>query len=128
MEIWMKCRIEMAVAAFPRPWEPNCSNRFAASAGSRRCSPGAPGLGDREPNPGFREGEAVGEEGAWNLVPSSGQDGYSISEPSEAGDMASDQEYKAKMDELKVAPIEPAANDAARGSEARCCAFSRSVV
>ena len=44
------------------------------------------GLADREPNPGYGEDE----------------DGYSISEPSERGDMASDQEYKSKMEELKA--------------------------
>lgn len=73
----------------------------------------AQGLADREPNPGYGEDE----------------DGYSISEPSERGDLASDQEYKSKMEELKVAPV-PVETPApgGKGSEARCCAFSRSVV
>ncbi|CAE7662101.1 nhaS3 [Symbiodinium sp. CCMP2592] len=75
----------------------------------------AQGLGDREPNPGYGEDE----------------DGYSISEPpSEKGDLASDQDYKMKVEELnKVAPAEASAPSGARSSEARCCgAFSKSVV
>ncbi|CAE7247844.1 nhaS3 [Symbiodinium natans] len=75
----------------------------------------AQGLGDREPNPGYGEDE----------------DGYSISEPpSEKGDLASDQDYKMKVEELnKVAPAEAAGPSGAQSSEARCCgAFSKSVV
>ena len=72
----------------------------------------AQGLADREPNPGYGEDE----------------DGYSISEPSERGDLASDQEYKTKMEDLKVAPVDAPTSAEGKGSEARCCAFSRSVV
>mmetsp|Transcript_17971 Transcript_17971/g.33738 ORF Transcript_17971/g.33738 Transcript_17971/m.33738 type:complete len:632 (+) Transcript_17971:96-1991(+) len=74
----------------------------------------AQGLDDREPNPGYGEDE----------------DGYSISEaPSEKSDLASDQDYKMKMEELnKVAPAEAAAPSGTKSSETRCCAFSRNVV